>query len=461
MPKSWFEEIFGFKEASIYSKNQAKFKMDGEVLVCATSKWPPQHVGRFETPSVAELRGRCAEQASTSTDSATGLRFCHIATTDGVQKLIADPANEGAIFMVASQFNCLEMFGPTITPKHGVTIYAKDHTQGPKCAIACAAGTVFRNYLWNGVGQADGQLDCLSDVASLVGNEEQRYWEMKNGYALPHTASSMSELAARLANEEGLAEQVVSALRVGVHWDTQVSPPGKHHVAQVLTSALPVSYDRSTRARDWEPFARLILRGAYEATLAAAHCVAAASATSEAENGCGRGRVYLTALGGGAFGNEHDWIADALIAALALHRDAPLDVILVHYGKHVPAEWAAVRELATEAWTAPEGLPGLAAATGRASAVGSASPSKAVTKRRWWTGLSLGSRTVASSASSGPGAGTPVSQGSTPRRIVRMWGSLKPSPVKRALTWPRSPAKVATKLSLASVAKNASSHGLR
>ena len=39
-----------------------------------------------------------------------------------------------------------------------------------------------------------------------------------------------------------------------------------------------------------------------------------------------RVRVFLTALGGGAFGNRHEWIADAICGALELFKDAPLEV---------------------------------------------------------------------------------------------------------------------------------------
>jgi hypothetical protein len=31
-------------------------------------------------------------------------------------------------------------------PEDGVTVYAADPTQGPACALACAAGSVYRNY---------------------------------------------------------------------------------------------------------------------------------------------------------------------------------------------------------------------------------------------------------------------------------------------------------------------------
>lgn len=54
---------------------------------------------------------------------------------------------QGAVFQVASQFNCLEMVNPGVTPENGITMYEADRTQGPACAIACAPATAFRNYL--------------------------------------------------------------------------------------------------------------------------------------------------------------------------------------------------------------------------------------------------------------------------------------------------------------------------
>ena len=327
----WFSSVFGFSETWSYKKNQRHFKMEGDVLVCPTAQWPRQHVGPWETPSVAELRERVSNLDSPPPG---GLRFENLATLAGVQHLIADPSNEGAIFQVASQFNALEMMGPHATPSDGVAIYARDPTQGPKCAIACPAATVFRNYLvGGGAGQGETQLDTLKDVGAVVGNEDGAYWEMRNGYALPTTSSAIKQLSARLAADPALRAAATGALRVGVHWDTQVRPPGTHRVCQVFASALPVAY-ASAPAASWAPFAKLVLRAAYEATLLAASCKAAARGE--------RVRLYLTLLGGGAFGNQMGWIRDALERALQAHRDAPLDVFLVHYGHSVPAGWANV-----------------------------------------------------------------------------------------------------------------------
>ena len=57
-----------------------------------------------------------------------------------------DPQYAGALFQVASQFNLLEMTSPDVTPEDGVTRYAYDRTQGPACAIAAGAATLYRNY---------------------------------------------------------------------------------------------------------------------------------------------------------------------------------------------------------------------------------------------------------------------------------------------------------------------------
>ena len=160
MPKgghtNWFRELFGFEEGNSFSKNQAHFSLDGDTLVCETAPNPAakrMHVGPWSTPSVAELRERCGGVITAADLSYLGkLTFTHMADPVGVLPLIANPDNVGAVFQAASQFNALEMTGPGVTPRQGIAIYATDPTQGPKCALACPAGTVFRNYLVGGEG---------------------------------------------------------------------------------------------------------------------------------------------------------------------------------------------------------------------------------------------------------------------------------------------------------------------
>jgi len=69
--------------------------------------------------------------------------------------------------------------------------------------------------------------------------------------------------------------------------------------------------------------AQLVLEAAYEATLRAA-CI---------QQSEGRGStVLLTRLGGGAFGNDDEWIDTALMRALRLTEWMGLDVWIVCYG---------------------------------------------------------------------------------------------------------------------------------
>ena len=257
--------------AASYAKNRARFALSPDnYLLCESAAPHAQrmYVGPWETPSLAELRERLQAGAGTTRAAAgeRGLRFQHLADPVGVQSLIADPQNADAVFQAASQFNCLEMVGPGVSPRRGIAIYVDDPTQGPKCALACPAGTVYRNYLCGKhfAGQGDVQIDCLADVGSVVGNTNECIWKMQNGYCLPTTPAAMRELnqassptaasfvhagtvrdgaasarhvqtqltrratskwTQRLKNDPQLYQAAAAALRVGVHWDTSVFLP--------------------------------------------------------------------------------------------------------------------------------------------------------------------------------------------------------------------------------------------
>lgn len=227
---------------------------------------------------------------------------------------------------MASQFNCLEMVGPGVRPEDGITMYASDATQGPACAMSCPAGTVFRNYFVNGTGQGKpaNQVDTLSKVGEVVDNEKEKYWRMSNGYCLPTQRGSIAKLHERLEKNPHLHEAVREALQVGIHWDTEVVG-GRYSVCQVFCSALPISYASSLAGlSEWKLFGPLVLDANMEATLATAAILALRRKA--------RVTVFLTAVGGGAFGNPSIWIAEAIERAMRAHLTSPIDVKLVSYG---------------------------------------------------------------------------------------------------------------------------------
>ncbi|ACC84799.1 hypothetical protein [Nostoc punctiforme] len=316
---TWFETLAGFPEESPQEVWQnitvdgkvLKSHVNGEVMVC----------GQLETPSLAQLRERV---------HASGYEVGQISVREivaNVQDLHINESNADALFQVASQFNLLEMVSPNVTPEDGVGIYENDYTQGPACAIAAGAGTIYRNYFATVNGQTGqsttNQIDCLADMGVALGNSKSRLWEMRNGYALA-SHSGLVEISNRLRGaSESELDGLRELLRIGIQWSTQVTLNDcKHTVSQAYCSALPVNYSRHS-SNLWTEFARLVLEASYEATI----CTAILNSIRNGNN-----RLFLTLLGGGAFGNETDWIIGGIQRALNLYKYADLDIAIVSYG---------------------------------------------------------------------------------------------------------------------------------
>ena len=328
----WFETLTGFPEETPQQVRQnltvdgkaLKSHVNGNVLVC----------GQLETPSLGELR----ERVDSSGHGVGQISVREVVAN--VQHLHTNASNSGSLFQVASQFNLLEMMSPRATPEQGVGIYENDLTQGPACAVAAGAGTIYRNYfaIVNGqLGQSAGnQIDCLADIGAALGNTESRLWEMRNGYALA-SQSGLVEISNRLrASSESELDELRKLLRIGIQWDTQVTLNNSQHtVSQACCSALPVAYSPHSPTL-WAEFARLVLEASYEATI----CTAILNSVRNGNN-----RLFLTLLGGGAFGNETAWIVGGIQRALNLYKHVDLDVAIVSYGSSKPYIQSLVKPL--------------------------------------------------------------------------------------------------------------------
>jgi hypothetical protein len=322
----WFEDLTGFKERA-YGETQRRLAAAGTTLR-STINNRSYGIGDLEIPSLKELR----QTAACVVNGLPGSLNVSNVTGD-VRSLHRDPANRGALFQVASQFNLLEMTGPAVAPEDGVTRYALDRTQGPACAVAAGAATIYRNYLVpvdGHIGQTrDRQIDCLRDVGAALGNDGGMLWTMRNGYALC-TEQGLARIARRLESSDAReVDGIRDLLRIGIHAGVQVTDGGDENlvVSQAFCSALPVSATRIPAAQ-WKRFAVLVLEGAYEATLWAA-VINAHRFSSHV--------VFLTQLGGGAFGNNPQWIHGAMRRALRIVTGVGLDVRVVNYGHRDPA----------------------------------------------------------------------------------------------------------------------------
>lgn len=318
----WFERLTGFRETKYEDTRSRLEVVERQLRSLVNGK--SYGIGELELVSLDSLRERVR-----SIPAVPGRLKLGVATGD-VRLLHQAPQFAGALFQVASQFNLLEMTGPDVTPEHGVTRYQHDRTQGPACAIAAGAATIFRNYFAK-VGAAMGQtstrqIDGLAPVgnalATALGEPVGSLWEMRNGYAMcrPDGLRAISAHLRSLSPE--VVEELAGKLCIGIHSDVEVTDAQgmlRPVVSQAFCSALPVAYSTISESH-WQAFASLVLDAAYEATLL--------SAVLNAHRGASN-VVLLTCLGGGAFGNEDEWIQSSMRRALGKAAAHGLDVRIV------------------------------------------------------------------------------------------------------------------------------------
>jgi hypothetical protein len=314
----WFKKLTGFEEISFENVHN-NISIDGKNLISKINNKSYQF-GELEIVSLEQLREQFVHHKNTQK-----IKVSEIVAD--VQKLHCELNNKNALFQAASQFNLLEMVGPHVSPEKGIDMYENDFTQGPACAIACGAGTIFRNYfvpLKGTIGQTiSNQVDCLKAIGKELNKENFQLWKMTNGYALVNQKGllTINKQISNLTNYE--REALKGKLKVGIQWNTEVTINDKKQlVSQIYCSALPVGYSLID-ASYWERFARIILEATYEATLYAA-MVNIQKTNSN--------KVFLTLVGGGAFGNDIDWILKSLMKVVEKFKNEPLDIKIVSYG---------------------------------------------------------------------------------------------------------------------------------
>lgn len=316
-PYKYFKIVFGFNESieDVYARIACEQRGEDVVLSAPTGLL---RVGRFRVVSVNELRAEAAllppsqRRGTFSLIVGNGIRSRNFADVD-VGAVQMAPGNRGALFQVASNFNCLEFISSSDSARRGITKYVSDHTQGPAASISCAPATLFRNYFVphrgeDGTerrGQLEEQICLLRDVPQVP---------VKNGYV-----KFTRETLARLHEQEDFDfDEAVGRVRVGLQLGAQVTSGMKthelvmctdpeQHVSQIFSAAMDLG---GWGNPDDDPMviqsACMLLRASYEATVLAARINAARPD--------GQPLAFLTLMGGGVFHNHPAWIADAILA---------------------------------------------------------------------------------------------------------------------------------------------------
>jgi hypothetical protein len=354
--ETWFSKYFGFHEdanpvaKTNYEATKKKIipTVDTHGDVTFTTSGRSLSAGNFKVLTCAEFRNIYEETKKASVPQNGRLDFSVV--HGDVTDLHKDVENKGSFFQAASQFNALEMIDELKTPEHGITNYVLDPTQGPKCAVACPAGTLFRNYFvsidkngqlipdkdkkgevikkeqYGQGGESGRQLNMMYHVQQLSGD----IFKMQNGYAMVNNKDSLEYLNNNILNTDVMKNRVRDAFQVALHGNVDVDSGGgpTHSVSQIYCSAMPVDYNRLLKpVKDnmtlWQPIATLALESLYESTI----CIAAIMSIVQSK----QIQLYLTLVGGGAFGNDPEWISAAILRALDMYRDCNLKVILVCY----------------------------------------------------------------------------------------------------------------------------------
>jgi hypothetical protein len=279
------------------------------------------------------------------------------------EELSSVGTGDSPMIQAASQANFLEMPNPHTTPDAGVGQYEFDDTQGPACAIEAYPGLLLRSHfilIPDGTfgqradpqRQGDGQINGFRDLFKSTITIDPAVTECTrpadftadkfafadffgnaplNGYPWPkddagagsrklaHLAYAVCNASKSRRRQQAWNELFAKAGTVGVMVDTQVV--GRPHntddiyrqkrfVSQVYVSALPLTYwagaGYGTEVPHIEDLAKLILTAQYYTTFLSAlvnldKALQKKTSPNDIKNAH---KVYLTLVGGGAFGNE-------------------------------------------------------------------------------------------------------------------------------------------------------------
>lgn len=292
-------------EAEVAQNPSACFRYAADGLATLHTTEGQWCAGRFETPSIQELKSRLKPPEPTARLSLKLLldpQGKEVATDIGYLQATDDGHN---LFQVASQFNCLEAPSAHITP---VQNYLYDPTQGPRASISAFPGTFLRHYQAPGphgrfVQSPQSEINLLKDAIGPHGRVKHGYLQRENIADLAAVAQHLEDHFEQI--RVGLHAQV--SVVYGYNWGGPVL--GNSTISQVFSSTYALAYSAGPSSPHDRAICRSLLRGAYLGSLLGAVVL-------------GKQRIVLTLIGGGVFGNPLDQIWQAIL--WACDQTAPL-----------------------------------------------------------------------------------------------------------------------------------------
>jgi hypothetical protein len=322
----WFPHLFGFDESvPAVQKNLEVKELDDHAEITSLVNHRTFNAGKFRLRDIPSF-GSPVPVGGGTLNIIRGAR-----SRAGLENVLAaqsHPDFDGATFLAASNFNCLEFTGQPHFAEMGVTPYVSDMTQGPYCALGAGAAVVYRNYFVLHEDGTRGQLNN-NEVRLLKNTPLDEF--VSHGYP-----------KIRAADSEKLKpynwEEFVPKFLIGVHENCEVTttetppnfsdaPPGRI-VHQVYAAAFNFNYwndgvNDNPITRD---IAEKLLRAEYRATI-----LAAWELSLKYPGRTGSKKLVLSLLGGGVHGNPMELICGAITSCEALIVDSGLQCYVVCY----------------------------------------------------------------------------------------------------------------------------------
>ncbi|KAH3760464.1 ADP ribosylation factor [Pelomyxa schiedti] len=239
-----------------------------------------------------------------------------------VAALQANPANRGALFQVASNFNAVEGTSEDVSPTspNFVEEYIYDRTQGPAASISAAPAGIARVYAAfasNSTPISEWAQTESRQINLLDNPDIAQHLPTQNGYVVIPPPQPDSPAFPQPQSPEFLS--LLSKCKVALHQNVRVvfgsstNPNGlpvisdsTQCVDQVFCAAVNISQGYSGRmngrSTNIEEKCKLALRCAFDG----AYLCAIAE---------GKTQLFLCLIGAGAFGNPLDWVWEAMISA--------------------------------------------------------------------------------------------------------------------------------------------------
>lgn len=371
----YFKEIVGFSE-SYFRENFSKFKdcfeedEEGNVIIRNLLNGRKFCAGKFEQISL----GKAKEQVSNKNKSEQKGSISIIGINKGLKEASVDLVNKvdvsylqaleknrDSLFVIASNFNCVETLSASDDVEEKFIVnYLYDPTQGPAGALPGAAGTILRHY---GVNKEKFPKDVSkwrqkSDGEQQVNLLEGLGIKTKNGYILDNI-DNILKITERLEKGD---ENLKNKFKIGYHGNVQVTANkvdfsngavsfmynenqkinqayvaavslGDHDIRAILNKSLAEkrkNYFKGLSKEEKEECLATNFEFCKKVLTDLAKQITKLNYESIFKSAVAKGvkKVYLPLLGCGVFENDYHWVIDAINENKEFIEDNGLEVIL-------------------------------------------------------------------------------------------------------------------------------------